>query len=207
MFWNRFPDQWESGFKLISTVFQQKARENRPSLIIPFLLIELKYQQEHCILVPCWAFLWRSMSRFLVGPSRARTGKRPAFLFLDAASNAGTQPPEVAMQPSTRPSTHLSLMISKPMLSFPKFTVIFFVFTCSFQLLAGSLLRMPQKLQKQVELYEKIQGTSASNGDTDFVFGLIIFAGYIITFLGFYFLLIRPIIRSCRGGTKKEQNK
>lgn len=69
----------ETNSKLISFVFQQKARENRPSLTIDFLLIELKYQQEHCILAPCWAFLWRSMSRFLVGPSRARMGKRPAF--------------------------------------------------------------------------------------------------------------------------------
>lgn len=109
------------------------------------------------------------------------------------------------MQPSARPSTHLSSMISKPVFSFSKFAVFFFAFTCSLHLLAASLVRMPQKIQKQVELYEKIQGTGASKGDTDFVFGLIIFAGIIITFFGFYFLLIRPIIRGCR--EKKEQNK
>ena len=37
--------------------------------------------QTHCVFVSCWAFLCRSRSRFLAGPSRTRTGKRPAFLF------------------------------------------------------------------------------------------------------------------------------
>ena len=58
-----------------------------------------------------------------------------------------------------------------------------------------------------MELYEKIRGTGTTNGDTDYVFGLIIFAGVIITLFGFYFLMIRPIIRGCRGGSKKDQNK
>jgi len=47
-----------------------------------------KPAQEDYVFVSCWAFLCRHLSRFLVGPSYARMGKRPAF-FSDVASYAG----------------------------------------------------------------------------------------------------------------------
>ena len=139
--------------------------------------------------------------------------RTPSFLIRCRLKNGrclvhrNTTPSEVTMKPSARPSTHLSSMISKPMFLFSKFAVFFFAFTCSLHLLAASLVRMPQKIQKEVELYEKTQGTGSSGGGTDFVFGLLIFVVIIITFFGFYFLMIRPFIRSCRGGTNKDQNK
>ena len=80
-----------------------------------------KYQQEHCILAPCWAFLCRHGIGFLAGPTSSRMGKRPAFfVFGHRHSRPGAdkkgrrlvrriaKPAEAAMHPSVRPSTHLS---------------------------------------------------------------------------------------------------
>ena len=61
-------------------LFQQKCEKTRQVIFVSFATrIEIP-AQEDCIFVSCWTFFCRPGSRFLAGPSRTRTGKRPAFL-------------------------------------------------------------------------------------------------------------------------------
>ena len=61
-------------------LFQQKTSVNRPSFKNCFLLSNRNNSAKtHCVFVSCWASLCRFESRFLVGPTDVRTGKRPAF--------------------------------------------------------------------------------------------------------------------------------
>ena len=136
-------------------------------------------------------------------PTRSRMRSVRLFLFFGHSLVRRITIAEATMQPSVRPSTNLSLRISHPAISFFKIAVFFFALTCSLHLFAA-LLRIPKQMQKQVELYEKTQGSGVSNGDTDFVFGLLFFAAFIITLFGFYFLIIRPFIRGCKGAKKND---
>ena len=66
-----------SSFQL---VISAKGDENRPSLKQILLLEGTKYTgKDHCVFMSCRAFFCRPLSRFLVGPSSPRMGKRPAF--------------------------------------------------------------------------------------------------------------------------------
>ena len=65
--------------KLIFNSISSKECANRPSFKRFLLIPSTKYQQEHCILMPCWTFLLRLGIGFLVGPAHSRMGKRPAF--------------------------------------------------------------------------------------------------------------------------------
>ena len=62
-----------------SNRISSKERVNRPSFLKILLIQSSKYQQEHCILMPCWAFLYRLDSGFLVGPTRRAWGSVRLF--------------------------------------------------------------------------------------------------------------------------------
>ena len=107
--------------KLIFSRISSKECANRPSFKRFLLIPSTKYQQEHCILMPCWTFLLRLGIGFLVGPAHSRMGKRPAFFVFGhrhsrpGADKKGTLPrvqdchsTEAAMHPSVRLSTYLS---------------------------------------------------------------------------------------------------
>ena len=61
-------------------LFQQKTCKPTKFLNQLFCSQTSKYQQDYCVYMSCWAFPCRSGSRFLVGPTRPRMGRRPAFL-------------------------------------------------------------------------------------------------------------------------------
>ena len=80
MFRERVPSPRNPDSKLILLVISAKEDVNPPSFKKALLLPDKKYQQEHCILMPCWTFLFR----LVAGSWRdlhLRVGNRPAFLF------------------------------------------------------------------------------------------------------------------------------
>ena len=60
-------------------LFQQKCEKTRQVIFVSFATKYEKTSKDHCVFLSCWAFFCRLGSRFLAGPSRTRTGKRPAF--------------------------------------------------------------------------------------------------------------------------------
>ena len=79
--WKRIPPLKNSFSKLFFIrLFQQKTCKPTKFLNQLFCSQTSKYQQDYCVYMSCWAFPCRSGSRFLVGPTRPRMGRRPAFL-------------------------------------------------------------------------------------------------------------------------------
>lgn len=79
--WKRILLLWNPLSKLFFIrLFQQKTCKPTKFLNQLFCSQTSKYQQDYCVYMSCWAFPCRSGSRFLVGPTRPRMGRRPAFL-------------------------------------------------------------------------------------------------------------------------------
>lgn len=79
--WKRIPPLKNPFSKLFFIrLFQQKTCKPTKFLNQLFCSQTSKYQQDYCVYMSCWAFPCRSGSRFLVGPTRPRMGRRPAFL-------------------------------------------------------------------------------------------------------------------------------
>ena len=79
--WKRIPPLKNPLSKLFFIrLFQQKTCKPTKFLNQLFCSQTSKYQQDYCVYMSCWAFPCRSGSRFLVGPTRPRMGRRPAFL-------------------------------------------------------------------------------------------------------------------------------
>jgi len=119
--WIPTPQPTESGSKLIPTVFQQKARENPPSFKNAFANGYEIPARSHSVYESCLLDVsLRPVSRFLAGPSRARTGSVRLFLSLDTASCAGSFIPEAAMLLSVYPASHCFCQSATPAYLCPK---------------------------------------------------------------------------------------